>query len=222
MDRLPASHVLIAGLGGVGCMAAEALVRAGVGRFTLVDMECYEITNMNRQLFATTDTLGRPKVEVAAERMHRINPACAIYCVADRITPDNIVDLLNPAPDLIIDAIDTLTAKLALVEYCVQEDIPIISCLGTGNRSDPTCVTTGDIAETAGCGCPLARRMRSELRGRNIDKLRVVYSTEAPIKAVVSDSPRGRHNPGSTPMVPGAAGLALAYCAAKRLMGDMQ
>lgn len=218
-DRLADAHIWIAGMGGVGCMAAECLARAGVEHFTLVDMDIYEETNINRQLFATVNTLGHPKVEVAAERLRAINPACQIRTVAERISPDNIPQLLVPAPDIVIDAIDTVTAKIALAVHCSGQKTAIISCLGTGNRSDPTRITTGDIADTAGCGCPLARTMRSELRKRKIERLPVVYSTEQPIKALASDSPEGRHSPGSTPMVPNAAGLALGYLAVKHLTG---
>lgn len=219
VDRLATAHVIVAGLGGVGCIAVESLARAGVGRLTLIDMDKYETSNLNRQLFSTRESLGRAKTEVAKERILSINPDCAVDIKAVRLTPENIDDILSERPDVVIDAIDTVTSKLALAKYCADSDLKLISCLGTGNRSNPTLITHGDIKDTAGCGCPLARVMRSELKSRGIESLSVVYSKEQPLKTVAPDSAPGRHSPGSTPLVPNAAGLALSYLALSHLMG---
>ena len=219
VDRLAHAHVAVAGLGGVGCMAAEALCRAGVGPLTLIDDDVYETTNLNRQLFATHGSLGQPKAQVAAERMADINPHCRINAVQRRITAESLPDLLSAPPDFVADAIDTVTSKLALAEYCLGRGIGLISCMGAGNRSNPTAVRVGDIADTAGSGCALSKVMRKELRARGIGSLPVVYSVEQPVSAVVPGSVPGRHSPGSTPMVPPAAGLALAYYIVTQIMG---
>ena len=128
--------------------------------------------------------------------------------------------VLAGQPHVVIDAIDTVTAKIALIMHCKAQNIPIITCLGTGNRSDPTRIVLGNLADTAGSGCPLARILRNELRKRGVTDLPVVYSTELPTKALAEDTTPGRHSPGSTPMVPNAAGLALGYTAVRLLMGE--
>lgn len=218
VDRLAGAHVAVAGLGGVGAMAAEALCRAGIGRLTLIDSDVYELSNLNRQLFSLRETLGENKAAAAKKRLMSINPDCEIKAVTALICEESIPMLLCARPDFVIDAIDTVTHKLSLIEFCINENIPIISSMGAGNRSDPTAIRLGDIADTAGCGCALSRVMRRELRRKGIERLAVSYSAEAPVSAIIKTDKAGRHSPGSTPFVPMAAGLALGYYVAEEIM----
>lgn len=218
MERLAAARVAVLGLGGVGGAAAEALCRAGVGHLLLVDHDKVELTNLNRQLMATRETLGIPKAQAALLRLRTINPAGDFQAAQRFYLPDDCTFLYDWDPDLVVDAIDTVTSKLHLAEACGRRKIPLLACLGTGNRLDPSCLRAGDIAETArGCGCGLARVMRRELRRRGIDHCRVVYSQEPP-RRVVADSENGRHAPGSISFVPPAAGFLLASEAVRLLL----
>lgn len=218
LSRLKDARVAVLGLGGVGGSAAEALCRAGVGHLMLVDHDTVDETNLNRQLLATRDALGEKKCLVAQRRLSNINPQAEILPVGQFYLPENSDFLYAFEPDYVVDAIDTVTAKLHLAKTCWERGIPLIACLGTGNRLDPSCLTTGDIADTAGCGCPLARVLRRELRKQGVPQLQVVYSTELPLPAqVAADSPAGRHSPGSSPFVPPAAGCLLASVVVRQL-----
>ena len=208
VDALQSAHVLIAGIGGVGSFAAEALARAGVGTFTLLDNDEVDITNLNRQIHATQDVIGRPKVQVMAERIGAINPDITVHTIQAFLLNDNIDVLGDVQYDYIIDAVDTVTAKLALVEYARARAIPVICSMGTANKLDATKFEVTDISKTH--TCPLARVMRKELRDRGIvEGVEVLYSTAKPI-TVVPASDGERRPPGSISYVPSVAGLLLA------------
>jgi len=177
LATLAASHVMICGIGGVGSYAAEALGRAGIGRITLVDFDDICLTNVNRQIHALSSTVGLPKVEVMAVRLREINPAATIIPVRAFFARDNADELLSPPPDYVLDAIDHFTAKTALITFCREQGIPVISSMGAANKLDPTRIHVDDISATR--NCRMARSMRKILRQRGITEgVRVVYSTE--------------------------------------------
>ncbi|MEG0838834.1 MAG: tRNA threonylcarbamoyladenosine dehydratase [Hydrogenoanaerobacterium sp.] len=209
MAVLQNMRVAVLGLGGVGCAAAEALCRAGIGHLLLIDSDTVDITNLNRQIFYTQKDAGVKKAKIATEHLRAINPSAEITAADYFYLPENSGFLYDFAPDYVIDAIDTVTAKLHLAASCKEKNIKLLCCLGTGNRLNPQRLKTGDISETAGSFCPLARVMRRELKKRGVDKLRVVYSDEPPLKALAS-SENGRHSPGSISFVPPVAGYLLA------------
>ena len=180
VSRLSQQTVVILGLGGVGGAAAEAVCRMGVGRMILVDSDRVDCTNLNRQLLATTDTVGQSKCLSAKKRLLSINPELDIICHEQFFLPENAGFLWEEQPDLILDAIDTVTAKLYLAQECQERGIPLVTCLGTGNRLDPSQLRWGDISQTSGCGCPLARVMRRELKKRGVLQQTVIYSVELP------------------------------------------
>lgn len=215
LQTLSVSRVAIFGLGGVGGYAAEALVRSGVGRFDLIDHDKVDITNLNRQIIATHETIGREKTEVMKERMLSINPDADITVHACFFLPENADDFDFTEYDYIVDAIDTVTAKIELVVRAGASGVPIISCMGTGNKLNPAMLEVTDIYKTS--VCPLARVMRRELKKRGIEKLKVVYSGEEPIKVPEGPQP-GSRIPGSTAFVPPAAGLLMASEVIKDLM----
>ena len=206
IEKLKKSKVAIFGIGGVGSYVVEALARAGIGSFLLVDKDNVDITNINRQLIATTKTIGKPKVEVAKKRIEEINPEANIEVKKEFFLPDSSRDIISADIDYIVDCVDTVTAKIELVERAEKQKIHIISCMGTGNKLDPTKFEVADIYQTS--ICPLAKVMRKELRARKIEKLKVVYSKEEPIL------PKYENNeekvPGSISFVPSVAGLIIA------------
>lgn len=212
------ARVAVLGLGGVGGSAAEGLVRAGVGHLLLIDKDTFDITNLNRQLLSSRPLVGHPKIEGAVQRFSAINPDAEIIGCQEFYLPENSDFLWEFQPDYIVDAIDTVTAKLHLAQTCQEKKIPLITCLGTGNRLDPSKIRVGDISQTAGTSCPLARIMRRELKKRGVSQLEVVYSTEVPAKTIVDES-HGRHSPGSSPFVPPAAGYLIASVVVRRLCG---
>lgn len=209
--RLRESAVAVFGIGGVGSFAAEALARAGVGRLLLVDPDAVSVSNINRQLIALHSTVGKNKAEVMKARIADIDPAANVTAMAlfyDASTAD-AVDLSEY--DFVVDAIDTVSSKLLLIERAAEAGVPIISSMGAGNKLDPAAFEVADIYETS--VCPLARVMRRELKKRGIPSLRVVYSREEAMKPFVSDEellPGKRQTPGSISFVPSAAGLILA------------
>ena len=208
-EKLNSKSVILFGLGGVGSYTAEALARAGIGRLTIVDNDCVSVTNINRQLCALRSTVGKPKVEVVKERILDINPECEVNALQKFYLPENADEFNLDKYDYIADAIDTVSAKIDLAVKSQELGIPLISCMGTGNKLDPTRFTVSDIFKTS--GCPLCRVMRSELRKRNIKKLCVVWSPEEPIKPAITDEDSGkRQTPGSLPFVPGVAGMIMA------------
>lgn len=179
IEKLQKSKVAVFGIGGVGSYVVEGLARAGIGNFILVDSDDVSISNLNRQIIATTKTIGKPKVEVAKDRILEINPNANVTTYKEFYMPDNRVPLEDDI-SYIVDAIDTVTAKIDLIEEAEKLKIPIISSMGTGNKLDPTKFEVTDIYKTS--VCPLAKVMRKELRDRGIKKLKVVYSKEEPIK----------------------------------------
>ena len=218
LDRLWNAHVMVFGLGGVGSYAAEALCRAGVGRLTLVDADVVAVSNCNRQLPALCSTVGRAKTEVVRERLLDIAPDAHVQAITAFHLPEAPV----PIPEdvaYVVDAIDTVAAKLDIAATCHGRGIPLVACMGMGNRLDPTKIRIGDLFDTA--GCPLCRVMRRELRRREIPALRCVYSVEEAREAKpCGDSrPGGRPVPGSVAYVPSVAGLYLAYDVVNRLCG---
>jgi len=214
MKNLANAHVAVFGIGGVGGHAVEALVRSGIGEITIVDSDEVAESNINRQLIATTKTVGRKKVDVMEERLLEINPAVKVHKYCCFFLPETKADFAFDSYDYVLDAVDTVTAKLALVEVCQEYAVPIISSMGAGNKLDPTAFEVADISKTS--VCPLAKVMRRELKKRNIKHLKVVYSKEAPLEAkedetFVSDEIRKRRaTPGSIAFVPSVAGLILA------------
>ncbi|MBR2041814.1 MAG: tRNA threonylcarbamoyladenosine dehydratase [Oscillospiraceae bacterium] len=208
-EKLNNARVAVIGLGGVGGSAAEALLRAGIGHLLFIDGDEIDETNINRQLLATDETVGMDKTEAAKKRFSLINPNADMTFLKEFYLPENSGFLYDWKPDYIIDAIDTVTAKLHIAEECRKRGINLLMCLGTGNRLDPEKLHIGDISETSGCGCPLARVMRKELKKRGIEKQKVLFSTEEAKKAAL-DSEGGRHAPGSISFVPPAAGYILA------------
>jgi tRNA A37 threonylcarbamoyladenosine dehydratase len=180
MEKLKNSKVVVFGIGGVGSFTVEALARSGVGKLVLIDDDTLCLTNINRQIHATIKTISKSKVEVMKERVLLINPKCEVTTFETFVTEDNISEIIAEDTDYVVDAIDTVTSKLALIVWCKEHNIKIISCMGTGNKLDPTQFRVTDIYKTK--VCPLAKVMRYELRKRGIDKLKVLYSEEIPRK----------------------------------------
>ncbi len=209
MERLRNSCVAVFGVGGVGSYIAEGLARSGVGHIHLIDSDDVDITNLNRQIEALSDTVGQPKAEVMKQRILQINPECAVTVHECFFLPDNSAEFDFTQYDYVADAVDTVTAKIELVLKSQQDGVSIISCMGTGNKLHPTMLEVTDIYKTS--VCPLARVMRQELKKRGVKKLKVVYSKEEPIKCEASaeDSVR-RSIPSSAIFVPAAAGLIIA------------
>lgn len=207
LEKLKNSSVAVFGLGGVGSFAAEALVRTGVGKIYLFDCDNVDVSNLNRQLIATNENIGRPKTEVTAERLKSIIQDIEIEKHNVFVNKEFLQSFDFSDIDYIVDAIDTVTSKLELIALAKSLGIPIISCMGTGNKLDPTKLTVSDISKTK--ICPLARVMRYELKKRGINGLKVVWSTDEP-KIQVSESANGRHIPSSCIFVPGSAGLLMA------------
>lgn len=206
MQKIYNSKIAVFGAGGVGSYVIEALARTGVGNFIIVDNDIVSLSNINRQLIATMRTLGKPKVEVIKKRLMDINPNISVVTYQTFFLPENAysVDLENC--DYIVDAIDTVTAKLQLAIIAKEKNIPIIASLGTGNKLDPTRLEIDDIYNTS--VCPLAKVMRKELKRKGIENLKVVYSKEMPIKVNIVDN--GKSIPGSISFVPSVAGLIIA------------
>ena len=209
IEKLHNSKVIVFGIGGVGSFVVEALTRAGVGNLILVDNDTICISNLNRQIHATQATVGNVKVEAMKARVLSINPNCNVEAKKEFITADNIQEIIPEDIDYVVDAIDTVTSKLALAEYCYKNDIKLIASMGTGNKIDPTQFRVTDVFKTK--VCPLAKVMRAELRKRGVKKLKVVYSEEIPMvpnkgRAVPSQK---RQTPGSISFVPPVAGMII-------------
>ena len=221
IERLNQAKVAVFGIGGVGGFCVEALARSGIGALDLYDDDTVSESNLNRQLAALHSTIGRPKAEVVAERVKDINPNCRVQAIRMFYLPENADTVDFSQYDYVIDCIDTVTAKLDLVQRCTNLQVPIISAMGSGNKLDPSAFVVTDLSKTE--GCPLARIMRKELRKRGIDHLKVVYSRElplSPIQPAQAEAPAGtdtrpgttarKDTPGSISFVPAAAGLLLA------------
>jgi len=214
MEKLKNARVAVFGLGGVGGYVAEALARSGVGALELVDHDTISLTNINRQLLATVHTVGRSKAEVARQRVLSINPQAQVTARQEFYGPQTAERFDFTQYSYVVDAIDTVTGKLALVTAAQAAGVPIISCMGTGNKLDPTKFQIADITKTS--VCPLARIMRKECAKRGIRHLKVLFSTEdpipsAPVSSLTEELPEGRRSlPGSVAFVPSVAGLIIA------------
>lgn len=234
MEKLERSRVAVFGVGGVGSFVVEGLVRSGVGKFILVDDDLVCLTNSNRQLHATRKTIGKAKVDVMKERILDINPKAEVVTHQLFYLPETAGQLLDGEIDYIVDAIDTVTAKIDLVMKAREKGIPIICCMGTGNKFDPTKLEITDISKTS--VDPLARVMRKELRARGVTSLKVLFSIEKPSETLENEQtscregcvcPKGaerkctdrRNIPGSTAFVPPAAGLIIASEVVRDIIG---
>ena len=222
MRRLAAARVAVFGIGGVGSFAVEAVARAGIGAIDLFDNDVVALTNINRQLIATHETLGRLKVEVMRERILTINPRCAVTAHACFYAANNADAFDLSRYDYIIDAIDTVSSKLTLIERALRSGARIVSSMGAGNKLDPTRLEVADLFDTS--VCPLARVMRRELKKRGVASLPVVYSRETPVKpcpggahAAITPGSARREVPGSVSFVPPVAGFILASVAIRAL-----
>lgn len=210
LNKLQHSHVIVFGVGGVGGFAIEALVRSGIGEISIVDFDTVDLTNLNRQIIATQDSIGKLKTSVMRDRLLSINPNVIVHEFPKKFSMENS-DLFfkDKKYDYIVDAIDLVTSKLALAEIAKNLSIPIISSMGTGNKIEPTMLEVADINKTS--VCPLARVMRKELKNRGIKKLKVVYSKELPRKPFNESGSREKKvNVGSIAFVPSTAGLIIA------------
>lgn len=229
VEKLRNSKVIVFGVGGVGSFAIEALARAGVGELILVDNDTVSISNLNRQIIATYDTIDRPKVEVMKERISTINKDCNVITKQVFVNQENISEIVPDDVDYVVDAIDTVSAKLGLAEYCYRNKIRIMSSMGTGNKLNPAEFKVTDVFKTK--VCPLAKVMRYELKKRGVGKLKVVYSEELPLKPRVEEVEEyqdgsevrkkisKRQVPGSISFVPPVAGMIIASEVIKDILG---
>ena len=221
MERLRNSRVVIFGVGGVGGYVTEALARSGVGAFELVDRDVVSVTNLNRQIIATWKTIGRDKTEVMAERITDINPQAQVTVHKCFFLPETADRFDFSTYDYVVDAVDTVTAKIEIILRAQQAGVPVISSMGAGNKLDPSKFEVADIYKTS--VDPLARVMRRELKKRGVRKLKVVYSKEEPMKplgVIEADPEAGRKDvPGSSAFTPSAAGLLIASEVVKDLIG---
>lgn len=210
IEKLKNSKVVILGVGGVGSFVAEAIARSGVYNIVLVDKDQVDVTNINRQIIATNSTIGKDKVDVMKSRILDINPKCNVKIHKIFINKDNLEEIIEKDTEYVIDAIDTVSAKIALAVFCEKNNINLISSMGTGNKLDPTMFKVTDIYKTN--VCPLAKVMRKELKKRNVKHLRVLYSEEQPIKPEKFSEEENSRNksPGSISFVPSVAGLIIA------------
>ncbi len=219
MQKLKSAHVAVFGVGGVGGYAVEALARSGVGELTLIDADRVDISNINRQIIALTDTVGMMKTDAAARRVAQIDPDCAVHKKDVFYLPETAGEFDFTVFDYVVDAVDTVSAKLSIVTECARLGVPVISAMGAGNKLDPTAFEVADISETS--VCPLARVMRKELRKRGVEHLKVVYSKEEAavpdetleaeaLRASAASGSTRRSVPGSVAFVPSVAGLILA------------
>lgn len=218
VNKLKNSRVAVFGIGGVGGYVVEALVRSGLGNIDIIDNDTVCSTNLNRQIIATTKTLGKDKVDVAEERILEINPEVKVTKYKTFYTPETADKFDFSKYDYIVDAIDTVVGKISLVEKSKEYNVPIICAMGAGNKMDPTKLEVADISKTS--VCPLAKVMRQELKKRRIKKVKVVYSKELPIKPAQSmEVTNKRQTPGSNAFVPAVAGLIIAGEVIKDLIG---
>ena len=223
LDKLRQSHVAVFGIGGVGGYTVEALARSGVGHFILVDSDTVSITNLNRQIIALQETVGQYKVDVMAERIHSINPDAVIEVHKCFFLPENQEEFDFSKYDYVVDAVDTVAAKIAIVMQAKEAGVPVISSMGAGNKMNPAMFEVADIYKTS--VCPLARVMRQAMKKRNVKHLKVVYSKELPLKpapemavACAEEGVQKRSLPGSIAFTPSVAGLILASEVVKDLV----
>lgn len=220
MEKLSAATVAVFGLGGVGSFVCEGLARSGIGNFILVDFDKIDETNINRQLIATVDTIGKYKVDVMAERILKINPDANVKIYKEFYMADCEIDIITEDLSYAVDCVDTIMAKIAIICKCDELNVPVISSMGTGNKLNPTMFEVADIYDTT--VCPLAKIMKKDLRKRNIEKLKVVYSQEHAINT--NDHPINQDRKfkvkGSVSFVPSVAGLTIAGEVIKDIAGN--
>ena len=214
VEKLSSVHIAVFGIGGVGGYVTEALARCGVGEFDLIDNDTVNITNINRQIIATHQTLGRYKTEVMKERILSINPEAKVNVHNTFYLPENSAEFDFTKYDYIVDAVDTVTAKIEIIVNAKKAGTPVISSMGTGNKLDPTRFEMADIYKTT--VCPLAKVMRRELKKRGVDRLKVLYSKEEPIKLQAEEGTKS--TPASISFVPSVAGLIIAGEVIKELI----
>ena len=219
IEKLHHKHVAVFGLGGVGGHACEALVRSGIGEITIIDNDDVDISNLNRQLIALHSTIGKDKVDVMENRLLDINPSLIVHKMKIFYLPDN-GDIDFSSFDYVIDAIDTVSGKVGIIENCNKNNIPVISALGCGNKMDPTKLEVTDIYKTS--YDPLAKTLRKLLKEKGVRHLKVVYSKEEPLEIIepFDADNSGRHSPGSSPFVPSVAGIILASEVVKDLLSE--
>ncbi len=216
MDKIKNAHVLVLGVGGVGCAVIEGLARAGIQHITAVDNDVFSTSNLNRQMYALTSTVGQKKVIVAQKHVHDIDKNI-MFTPMDMFYDETTAPLIDFSKyNFVIDAIDTLSSKILIIQNAKQTNTPFLCCLSTGNKLDPTKFRVTDIEKTS--VCPLARVLRNALKKRNIKKVPVLWSDECPIKQAESTCENGRHIPGSISFVPPVAGYILAGEAIKHIM----
>lgn len=216
IQKLNQAHVIVFGVGGVGGYVVEALVRSGIGHITIVDNDVISLSNLNRQIIATQETIGQKKVDVMKKRILSIYPECDVTTLDMFYLPETANQIDLSQYDYVVDAIDTITSKIELAVRCDQK-IPLISSMGTGNKMNPALLQVSDIYKTS--VCPLAKVMRRELKKRRVKHLKVVYSQELPMKPFASDEiTHKRTIPGSTAFVPSSAGLLIASEVVKDLL----
>lgn len=220
MEKLKNARVAVFGVGGVGGYVVEALARSGVGTLDLIDNDSVSESNVNRQIIALHSTIGRAKVDVAKERAKDINPDICVYAHQVFYLPETADEFDFTKYDYVVDAIDTVSGKLALIERAKEAKVPVISSMGAGNKLDPTAFEVADIQKTS--VCPLARVMRRELKKRGIDHVKVVYSKEEPLPSPLQDEESGKPIPGSIAFVPSVVGLILAGEVIKDLIKDKE
>lgn len=222
INKLKCARVAVFGIGGVGGYVCEALARSGVGTFDLVDNDIISESNINRQIIATHNTIGMPKVLAMKERILSINPDADVNIYQDFVLETNIDNFPFDTYDYVIDCVDTVSAKIAIIMHSLQKNVKVISSMGTGNKLDPTKLLITDIYKTS--ICPLAKVMRHEMKKRRVKHLDVLVSTEYPIKVInvdKEDIPLGKHTiPGSTAFVPSAAGLVIASHVVRKIIGN--
>jgi len=222
VDRLQKAHVLIAGMGGVGSFTAEALARMGVGKLTLIDHDVVSASNINRQLVALNSNVGQPKADVMAQRILDINPACQVTVLKEFLTPESVVDVLTPEYDVVVDAIDSMSSKAALIETAWKNKMPLFASMGAGGKLDPTQIRTGDLMDTS--MCKLAKQLRGHLRRRGVGRgVQTVFSLEAPMSPLPPEpvsQGRPRAVNGTVSYLPSIFGLTLAGLVTNHIIGD--
>ncbi len=218
LDKLKSSHVIVFGAGGVGGYVIEALARSFIGAITVVDNDVVSVSNINRQILAVHDSVGRLKVDVAKERILAINPDCKVEAKDTFFLPENSMQFDFTQYDYIVDAVDTVSAKLELAKIAQRLGVPIISSMGTGNKLHPEMLEISDIYKTS--VCPLARAMRNLCKKNRIRKLKVVYSKEEP-KSVIKEFENGKAVPASSAFVPATAGLIIASAVVNDLISNI-
>jgi tRNA A37 threonylcarbamoyladenosine dehydratase len=222
ITRLQNAHVFIAGLGGVGSFAAEALARIGIGKLTLADHDIVSASNINRQLIALNSTEGQLKTEVMAARIQDINPQCELSLITDFLTPDSVLEIITPEFDCVVDAIDSMSSKISLLEASWQQGIPTFASMGAGGKLDPTQIKTDDLMNTS--MCKLAKQLRQHLRKRGVrEGIQAVYSIEAPMPALPPEAVshgRPRAVNGTVSYLPSLFGLTLAGMVSQHIIGD--